>query len=257
MTPPPSFHYDERDRITLRRTSAALLALSLAIYAAAACALVPLWLALITIPALLLRQFLVMHELMHVAPPSRVDVLTRLFPVLETPLSLGYRELRRIHLAHHRATATPDDPEWHQIHGPAIRAFLAAMIAPESAFVRSIRVHGMTATLARDLLIRNTMLAIAVLSAPDVFVAYWITLRLTIGASQFAFHHLLHSRHGRYGTFALELPRALTILTTLFVGRRSVLIMSHHDAHHAWPSVRAERLPGLLDAFPPRSKEAA
>ena len=85
---------------------------------------------------------------------------------------------------------------------------------------------------------------------PAVFLRYWVVLRLTIGVSNFMFHHVLHYRRGDYGTFALRLPRLLDAGLRLVLGSRLAAVLCEHDAHHAWSNVKAERLRGLLDAFP-------
>ncbi len=82
-----------------------------------------------------------------------------------------------------------------------------------------------------------------------MFLAYWVTLRASIGVSNFLFHHALHYRDGRYGTFRLEpsspVDRALRVL----LGTESVLILYEHPAHHAWLQVKARCLPDIQGAI--------
>jgi fatty acid desaturase len=220
------------------------------LYVLAAVAWIPTWVLCVFVPPLVSRQALAMHELIHIAPVSGVDPLTRLFPIFDSPLSLGYRELRDIHLGHHRYNSTERDPEWHQIRGPSIRALAAAFVAIERGTIEWIRKNGIDRSLLVGLLVRNAAIVAAIVAAPEVFVWYWVTLRITVGISQFQFHHLLHYKDGVYDTYPNDMPLPLRLVAGLLTSRRYLPIVTNHDAHHAWPTVRVERLPGLLEAYP-------
>lgn len=209
-----------------------------------------------------LRGALLTHELMHVRRPEQVAWPLRMMMLFDTPFGLGYREHRDIHLRHHRRPAAPGDPELFQIRGGSLRAFLAAMAGPELAAIRWVGEHGIGSELRREGMVRAlAMLSLAALQ-PSAFVVYWVVLRLTVGVSNFMFHHVLHYRshgraHGRmrgrsgeYGTFPLRLPRPLDAALRLVLGSSLAAVLSEHDAHHAWSQVKAERLRGLLAQFP-------
>jgi hypothetical protein len=221
-----------------------------------------------------LRGALLTHELMHVRRPEQVAWPLRMMMLFETPFGLGYREHQHIHLRHHRQAATPADPEFFQIRGGSGRAFLAALASPELAAVRWVAEHGIGSGLRREASVRAlAMLTLAALS-PAVFLGYWVVMRLTVGVSNFMFHHVLHyrstagrsaagrsaagrsaagrgaGRHGEYGTFTLRLPGPLDAALRLVLGSSLAAVLSEHDAHHAWQQVKAERLRGLLAEFP-------
>lgn len=206
-----------------------------------------------------LRGALLTHELMHVRRPEQVAWPLRMMMLFDTPFGLGYREHQDIHLRHHRRPAAPGDPELFQIRGGSLRAFLAAMAGPELAAIRWVGEHGIGSELGREATVRAlAMLSLAALQ-PSAFVAYWVVLRLTVGVSNFMFHHVMHyrrrgrkgrGRSGEYGTFPLRLPRPLDAALRLLLGSSLAAVLSEHDAHHAWSQVKAERLRGLLSRFP-------
>lgn len=208
------------------------------------------------------RGALLTHELMHVRRPEQVAWPLRMMMLFDTPFGLGYREHQDIHLRHHQRPAMPGDPELFQIRGGSLRAFLAAMLGPELSAIRWVGEQGIGPALRREATVRAmVMLSLAALQ-PSAFVAYWLVLRLTVGVSNFMFHHVLHyrkywrrdwrndRRRGEYGTFSLRLPRPLDAALRLVLGSSLAAVLSEHDAHHAWSQVKAERLRGLLSQFP-------
>lgn len=196
------------------------------------------------------RGALLTHELMHVRRPERVTWLVRMMMLFDTPLGLGYREHQDIHLHHHRDTATATDPEYFQIEGGRVRAFVAAMFSSELAAARWVLTRGISASLRAEACTRAAFMLTLMALAPSVFLRYWVVLRVTIGVSNYMFHHLLHYRRGEYGTFALRLPRPLDLVLRGVLTPRLAAVLCEHDAHHAWRNVKAEHLPGLLRTFP-------
>lgn len=205
-----------------------------------------------------LRGALLTHELMHVRRPEQVAWPLRMMMLFETPLGLGYREHQDIHLRHHRCAAKPGDPELFQIRGGSARALAAAMLGPELAALRWVSERGVSPSLRREATVRLLVMLALVLAGPSTFLAYWVVLRLTVGVSSFAFHHLLHYRRvggwgagqAVYGTFPLRLPRPLDAALRLLLSAPLAAVLCEHDAHHAWSQVKAERLRGLLAEFP-------
>jgi hypothetical protein len=197
-----------------------------------------------------LRGALLTHELMHVRRPEQVVWPLRMMMLFETPFGLGYREHQKIHLQHHRLAATPSDPEAFQIRGGSLRALAAAMLGPELSVIGWVRRHGISASLRVEASIRATLMFTLLAFHPAVFLSYWLILRLTVGISNFMFHHVLHYRRGRYGTFPLRMPGPLDAALRVVLGRGLAAVLCEHDAHHAWAAVKAEHLPGLLQRFP-------
>ncbi|MGY0197172.1 fatty acid desaturase [Leptothrix sp. BB-4] len=239
---------DDPARHYLRAT----LGWTLALYAVLALALTgwlaPVWL-LPAVPLVYVRLALALHELMHLRGAGRVPAFHRLAMIFDTPFGLGYREHRAIHLAHHRHNAGPDDPEWFQIAGGHVRALLQAMVVPERSAWRWIARHGLSRPLARQAALRSVaFVAVAALN-PPVFLAYWLVLRLSIGVSGFIFHHLLHQRDGRHGTYALPAPRWLVTLGRQVFGHEPMQILLRHREHHLWPGLRVWELPELPPAY--------
>ncbi len=196
------------------------------------------------------RGALLTHELMHMRRPERVPWMLRMMMLFETPLGLGYREHQNVHLRHHKQAATAADPEFFQIKGGSARAFVAAMLGPELTAAQWVESRGIGPSLRKEATIRALLMFGLVAVAPRVFLHYWIVLRLTVGLSNFMFHHLLHYRRGEYGTYALRLPRPIDALLRVVLGPSLSAVLCEHDAHHAWCNVKPERLRGLLRSYP-------
>lgn len=268
IRPPRAYHRSPADA---RRYERAGLAYMIAIWVALAVAMLG-WVSILALcPVIVVcyvRGALLTHELMHVRRPEQVAWPLRMMMLFDTPFGLGYREHQDVHLRHHRQPAAPGDPELFQIRGGSLRAFLAAMAGPELAAIGWVGEHGIGSELRREATVRAlVMLSLAALR-PSVFLGYWVVLRLTVGVSNFMFHHVLHyRRNGRsdgrsdgretgprseYGTFPLRLPRPLDALLRAVLGSSLAAVLSEHDAHHAWSHVKPERLRGLLTEFPAR-----
>jgi fatty acid desaturase len=253
--PPRSFHRSPADA---RRCERAAIAYMTSIWGALAVAMAG-WVSVIALGPVIVvcyvRGALLTHELMHMRRPEQVAWPLRMMMLFETPLGLGYREHQDIHLRHHRRPAMPGDPELFQIRGGRARAMLAALLGPELAAARWVAERGIAPGLRREATVRAlVMLALAALR-PSVFLGYWVVLRLTVGVSNFMFHHTLHYRRrgqsrDEYGTFTLRLPRPLDAALRVVLGSSLAAVLCEHDAHHAWPQVKAERLRGLLTAYP-------
>lgn len=210
----------------------------------------PGWVLVTAVPVLYVRCALTVHELMHVRGAAEVFWIQRLMMILHSPLCLGYREYRDIHLRHHRYAGTELYPEFFQIRGGHLRAFVHALLATEIAFVHWVRERGLTGELARLATVRAMMFVVLLAVFPQAFLVYLIVIRLVIGVSNFLFHHVTHARAGSYGNYALRPPQWVDKVFCLLAGTELRHILFEHDAHHAWQQVRAERLPGLLEHFP-------
>lgn len=277
--PPRSYHRSQADARRYERQGVAYM---MAIYAALGVAMagwVPIVVLIPVIVVCYLRGALLTHELMHVRRPEQVAWPLRMMMLFETPLGLGYREHQDIHLHHHRRPATPGDPEFFQIRGGSARAFVAAMLSPELAAAGWVIRRGIGPSLRREGTVRALTMLSLVAVHPTVFLSYWVALRLTVGASNFVFHHALHYRSersgrrgrsrrsgrsqrddgplGEYGTFPLRLPRPLNAGLHVVLGSALAAVLCEHDAHHAWSQVKAERLPGLLSEFPAAARTHA
>lgn len=245
-----------------RRYLRATLVWTLALYALLGAALVgvlPVFWLVPAVPVVYVRLALALHELMHLRSAAQVPAFHRLAMIFDTPFGLGYREHRLIHLQHHRSPAGADDPELFQIEGSAARALLGALLVPERSLLRWLRRHGAGRTLRREGALRCVLFVALAAASPMVFAVYWLTLRLSIGAAGFVFHHLLHQRAGRLGTFALPGPTALHAVGRQLFGDEPMLILQRHRAHHLWPHLRVRELPELPAGLvlPPGRLDAA
>lgn len=223
---------------------------SVALYLLLTCALVgwvhPGVLAL-AVPLVYVRLALSLHETFHRHRPEQLGIWLRLAALLETPLALGYREHRVLHLLHHRYCGAAGDPERPLIDNPAALAFLHALVVPERSFVRWVRERGIDGRLARETALRALLFGVALAVDPAVFLVYLVALRLSIAIAGFVFHHLLHARQGRIGTYALPGGPRVFHLGCLLFGSEPMRILARHRAHHLWPRSDLESLPDLPD----------
>lgn len=209
----------------------------------------PMWTFCLSAPILVVRWMLATHELMHLRDAREVDPLTRLMPLLLTPLSLGYREFLDIHRGHHRYMATPADPEYYQLRGNKLQGLLNAMSAPEQAFWRWLKHKGVDAELIVGASIRCALFVLLMALTGWDFLWYWIPVRLAYGASYFAFFYALHRRGKEYGVYRITLPAWAARLFALLFGREALLATQYHDIHHAQPRISAFRLPEAAQAW--------
>lgn len=207
----------------------------------------PLWALAVAVPLIYVRLALALHEMMHCCHPGGLNAFFRLAAVLETPWALGYREHRVLHLRHHRFNAGPGDPERDLIAATARRAFWLALTVPERSTLAWVREKGLRAALGPGHLLRAALFVCVACLAPAAFAVYWVVLRLSIGISGFCFHHVLHARAGRLGTFALP-GGAMTLRWGAWLfGQQPMLILYRHRAHHLWPQLPLDALPDLPD----------
>ena len=251
-TPPSARANTLRDDTDARRYVRRTFALTIALYvvlAAALADLVPPWALLVAVPWLYVRLSLALHELLHVRAATNVPAFHRLAMIFDTPLGLGYREHRAIHLRHHSYGCGPRDPERAQIEGGHGRAFLMALTTPERALVRWVRTRGVDAQLAKEASVRLVLFCALAAANPSVFAMYWVALRASIGVAGYVFHHLLHNRGGALGTYALPFSSGLVRVGRALFGAEPMLILLRHRSHHLWPDIRVRDLPALPAAF--------
>lgn len=204
---------------------------------------IPLWTMCLTAPVLVVRWMFAQHELFHLRTAREVDPLTRLLPLMLTPISLGYKEYLRIHYGHHRHMATEDDPEYFQLRGGKISGFVNALTAPEQAFVRWVMRNPVDTELIIGTLLRLALFIGLVWIGGANFWWYWLPVRVAYGLAYFSFFYCLHRRGAEYGVYPIKLARWEQTVFGLLFGKDALLGTCYHDAHHRQPRVSAYRLP--------------
>lgn len=248
-TPDPDYRAlfnTDADALRLRRTGLLCYGLLYGHVAACLAGLLPAWTLALTTPILVARWMIATHELFHLRRHDQIDPITRLMPLMLTPLSLGYKEFLAIHGGHHRHMATPDDPEYFQIRGNPVTGFLNALTAPEQAFFRWVFRQPADAELLLGASARLLLFCGLAWTGPAVFLWYWLPTRLGFGLAYFVFFYCVHRRGGEFGVYPLRLPAPLRGAFTALVGREAMLATCHHDAHHLHPRVSAFRLPEVV-----------
>ena len=241
---------DEADARALTRSAHLFTALAYIHLAAAAVHVIPAWTLALSIPILVPRWMIAVHELFHLRSEREVDGVMRLLPFIFTPLALGYREQLRNHRGHHLNMAVPEDPEFYQLRGSPIRGFLNAVTAPEQMWFRWRARYGIDRRLAADTTVRLALFIGLAVAGGVAFAWYLAAARLTFGVAYFTFFYALHRRAGAYGVYPLVLPGWLARASTLVFGSVVVEATLHHDVHHAQPRIAARHLPESRSAVP-------
>ena len=208
----------------------------------------PLWTLCLSAPILIVRWLLATHELLHLRGEREVDPITRLMPLMLTPLSVGYREFLLVHRGHHLHMATPADPEYFQLRGSPLVGLLNAMSAPEQTFFRWLRREGVDAELVIGAMLRGVLFGLLWFAAGWAFLWYWIPVRLAFGMSYFSFFYALHRRGAEHGVYRVPLPPWGARVFSVLFGREALLATTYHDLHHRYPRVSAYRLPEIAAA---------
>ncbi len=198
-------------------------------------------------PILIVRWLFALHELFHLRSAQEVDPITRLLPLAQTPLALGYREYRAIHGGHHRHMATPADPEWYQLRGSPLWGLVNAMTVPEQAFFRWVQAHGFDGPLVRGTVLRFALFVGLIMLSGPAFFWYWIPVRLSEGLGYFSFFYRLHRQGESYGVYAFPLTSRARQVFRLLFGRDACAATCHHDIHHAYPHAPARILASLQE----------
>lgn len=208
----------------------------------AAGGMLPGWTLLLTIPILVPRWLIAVHELFHLRSEREVDPVTRLLPFSFTLMSVGYRELLVNHRSHHRHMATPLDAEYFQLRGSPLAGLFNAVSAPEQLWFRWVAEHGMDGALLRGTLVRLALTLALIGAAGTSFLWFWVPARVAFGLSYFVFFYRLHRRGKAFGVYPLDLPAALARVARLLWGHDVVAATLDHDVHHAQPRIAARRL---------------
>ena len=191
------------------------------------------------------RWMIAFHELMHLKQPEDLNFFIRLLPIPFAPLNLGYREYQKIHMGHHKHTATTEDPDAFHILGGFIKALVGALTQHEQACYRYIRTNKLTRELAAMMLLRLCLFVGLFMAAPLAFLTWWLVLRLTYIINDFVFFHLVHYRSGHAGTFAIPLPAYIVYPALFIYGPDVVYATMHHNIHHKYTRIAPKHLPLL------------
>lgn len=217
----------------------------------------PWWTLCLSAPVLVVRWMLALHELFHLRPADEVDGFTALMPLAVTPLFIGYREYRAIHMGHHAHMATPRDPDYFHIRGTPLSGLLNAFTAPEQIFFRWVAAHPVDPAFLLGVVARLSIFAVLVALTGWQFLWYWLPVRIAHGLGYFGFFYCLHRRGEDYGVYPLRLAAWLQAALGMLFGRDAVLATCHHDVHHRHGGVAARHLPQCRAVLASRRDDAA
>lgn len=222
-------------------------------YIGAVAEIIPIWLLCVIVLLALPRWVINFHELIHVYHPEQMNRFICVMGVSPIPLSvltLSYGELRSLHFAHHRSPTTEDDPDAFHIRGPLWQIIFTVLTLPEQRTLRWIGTHGLSLTLAVDLVLKALIFMGLAWIGGATFLWFWLCLRVVYGLSDFSFFRLVHHRAGDYGSFAVTPPVWLAVMAELVWGKTVVYATLNHDIHHLNPCIAVHHLPTARPNIP-------
>jgi fatty acid desaturase len=220
-------------------------------FALAIAGYLPLWTFCIAAPMYVSRWMIGLHEFLHVVKPEDANLFIRLQLLLVTPFSLGYREIREIHLRHHAYAVTERDPDLYLFRGGMITSFLYAVASPEISVYHWIRDKGVDQQLVLGMLVRLILFSLFVWNLGWLSLWYFIPVRLAYGSSMFSISFPLHRKDGAYGTFTPRFGMGERLMQ-LYCGRAALHTLLYHDIHHDYPRISALKLPAARLHYTPK-----
>jgi fatty acid desaturase len=213
----------------------------------------PMWTFCVGAPMYVSRWMIGLHETLHLVKLEDTPLLIRLHLLIVTPISLGYKEIRDIHMRHHAYTLTERDPDLYHIHASFIGGFIKATFSPEISAYHWIREKGVDRQLGIGMAIRFTLFVMLAGSLGWSSLWYFIPVRLAYGTCMFSISHFLHHDGGLYGTFPPKFNRLLGGFISVYFGRAAMQTLCYHDIHHDYPKIAAFKLPEARIYYTPRS----
>jgi fatty acid desaturase len=198
-----------------------------------------------------------LHETLHVVKPEDINPIVWLQLLLVTPFSLGYREIRDIHMRHHAYAVTDKDPDLYHIRGNVVSGFILATLSPEISAYHWIRNQGVDVQLAVGMSLRFMLFSAFVWYLGWTSLWYFIPVRLAYGSCMFSISFPLHRKQGAYGTFTPRFGTLLETVMQVYCGRAALHTLSYHDIHHDYPRIAASKLPEARRFYVPKSSSLA
>ncbi len=210
--------------------------------------IVPAWVAFVANAVLTITISALGHELVH-ERPADVDrhFLTRLNLHIYTPLSLGFSELRALHLLHHQDTNGGADPDYPLIKDGKLRAFLRLAFMPEHWFFYAIKHRLVSADFWQLWAIRAVILAgfIYWVGLETYLVLYLLPVKIATAVLYLLFSYEAHTddQGEPRGTYNFR-PKWVVpgSLARYLVGRVACNGSYYHATHHRYPWISGNRL---------------
>lgn len=212
----------------------------------------PLWTFCVGAPMYVSRWMIGLHETLHIVRWEDTPLLIRLHLLIVTPISLGFKEIRDIHMRHHAYTLTEEDPDLYHIRASFVGGFVKATLSPEISAYHWIRDKGIDRQLGIGMAIRFTLFVLFVGSLGWTSLWYFIPVRLAYGACMFSISHFLHHKEGVYGTFTPRFGKFLDAVITVYFGPAALQTLCYHDIHHDHPRIAAFKLPEARQFYVPK-----
>ena len=161
----------------------------------------PYWTFCLAVIVYVPRWTTALHELLHLCSSKTINRLVDLNLLILTPISLGYRETRDIHMRHHASAPQPHDPDYYHIKGSVLSGYLNAIFSPELSVYFWLRDKGITQGFILGVSVRLFFFVLLVWICQWQSLWYFIPVRIAYGSSLFWFSYVLHRKNGEHGNF--------------------------------------------------------
>lgn len=199
-----------------------------------------------------IRSFTAMHALSHcrLTNTSRLRwVADWILAPVTSPLSLGWRELARTHLDHHKYVGGDRDPDGYLNQGPAWRAAFGAFTQPEQGLVRYVLVCKLYAgALVRVAWNTGFLATLAIVGDARGVLAWIAVTRVGSLVAWFVFDWVLHHPQNWDRVAGLSVSAPVRAAWAVAFGVENVSATCFHRAHHLWPWVPDADLPAFVRA---------
>jgi fatty acid desaturase len=206
---------------------------------------VPMWAAGVLGTIFLFRNFNQAHEMMHAdVKGERRGHPARALLIVQGPLYPGYREMRELHLLHHREEGTVRDPDERMMSDSPLRAFFWCVVQPELYVVEYVRRFGVSRRFAAGMAARSAVyFALMWLGGWWGFVMYNAMTRVGNGLIFFVFSWVVHQPYFWGQVRPPRLPDLVAWLWVKLVSFDNLVGIRFHFLHHVFPHIPDRHLP--------------
>lgn len=192
------------------------------------------------------------HELIHTSESNyKWNYLLRINLHVYTPFTLGFNDIRKVHIAHHSYTNGNKDPDYPCVKGGRIRSFLSLAFLPEVQFFGVIK-HKMwdrESLITYPIRIALLIGYIALIGLEDYLLLYLLATKVAYSIAFYLFSSEAHTNDNGEKEGVVNLDGPTPFLSKLFIGPYAYNIAHLHATHHAYPWVSGRKLHWINEAW--------
>lgn len=256
-----SFRRNASERMSAHIAIPVLCLSAFGVSALAVINIIPVWLVFLTQIALSTRIVSLSHELIHSSPVNvNWNFLLRLNMHIYTPLTVGFGELRKLHLLHHQYTNTDNDPDYPVIKGTnKLRSLLGLAFMAEHWFIYVLKHHLISPNFWHLWVIRCIILIgfIYMIGFQNYLLLYLLPLKVASMVVFLMFSYEVHTddNGAHKDSYNVHEWPVINPLLRLFTGQTAYNSTVFHATHHRYPWISGWRLPDATDYYLRQKKE--